>query len=166
MPRARQRRPAPPTALADPTLLETAGALQRARDAWGDFLHAYQWDHFVTLTYERVVPPARARCDFTDGFVRRAAFEARRPLAWFYALEWDAAGERVHVHALIAGTARLDAGRRGRAWKAGNTCVREYDATRGAAWYVVKSLVDGRDDSDNYDISRRRPPRRLHRSAA
>ena len=166
MPSAQHRQPTPPPTLAGPTLHETAGALRRAREAWGDFLHAYQWDHFVTLTYERPVPPARARADFTDGFVRRAAFEARRPLAWFYALEWDAAGERVHVHALIAGTAGLDAGRVGRAWTAGNTCVRQYDATRGAAWYVVKSLVDGRDDSDAYDISRRRPPRLLHREAA
>lgn len=154
MSRVKQRGTAPPR-LTDAAAEEAAAALRSFRDAYGAFLHAYRWDHFVALTYKWAVPPAEAARDFRDGFVRRLAFDAGHPLAWFYALERDAAGDRVHVHALVARTAALTSDQVERAWRAGNTRVRRYDPARGGARYVVKSILPG---SDDYDISRRRPP--------
>src|SRR3954468_4741713 len=77
---------------------------RRVRAEWDSFLQSARWSHFATLTTSELVSVDRLRREFVDGFVRRLARPAQRPLAWFYAMEPSADGERHHIHALLAHT--------------------------------------------------------------
>jgi hypothetical protein len=135
------------------------GAQDRAAaaNAWGRYLQQFEWTHVLTLTYRCEASPERARRDFVDGFVRRAAFEAAQPVRWFYVLEGgDDVGRRLHIHAFVSGTAHLPIVRLECAWREGFTDIHAYDASRGAAFYVVKTLRG--DAHDRYDSSPKLPP--------
>jgi hypothetical protein len=121
--------------------------------AWGMHLSAFAWAHVAHLTYGWEVTPEQAFRDFRERFIRRASKSARRPLQWFVAVERAAAGRAVHMHALLAGTERLLIAQLERAWRAGSIVVEPYDLTRGAAYYVAKSITERH---DWYDVSRRR----------
>jgi hypothetical protein len=124
--------------------------------ACGAWLRGFVWDHYVTLTAAGDLSPARLRREFIDVFVRRLARRAQRPICWFYVIERGGVGGPAHVHALVAGTARLTTHDIALAWKLGHTRILCYDAARGAAYYVAKRLGEWTD----YDISSRRPPAR------
>ena len=57
---------------------------------------------------------------------------------------------RLHMHALLRGTAQLSVQEIRAAWKEGRAVVRKYDPTKGAAFYFAKCI--GRDVVD-YDVS-------------
>lgn len=130
--------------------------VSQLREHWAIYLAMMDWRHFVTLTFASAISVGRARHQFVDGFVRRCAFHALTPIPWFYAIERDAVGDRIHVHALIAATGTLTVARMEENWNAGCSRIRIYDRARRAAWYVVKTV--GTDEAE-YDISRRLPPR-------
>ena len=125
------------------------------RDYWAGHLATLAWDHYATLTFASAVSVNRARREFVDGFVRRCAFHSLRPIFWFYAMERDAIGDRIHVHALIAGTTLVNVARIEGSWPAGHSRIRIYNRTRGAAGYVVKTIAT---DHAEYDVSTRWPP--------
>ena len=129
---------------------------RRVRAEWNAFLQSARWSHFATLTTRELVSVDRIKREFVHGFVRRVAVPAQRPLAWFYAIEPHADGQRYHVHALLAHTETVKVAQLERAWKLGKTHIVVYDPRRGAADYVSKYL-DG--NPDHYDISRRPLPR-------
>ena len=136
---------------------EATGCIdRRQRIAWAEFLQQADWSHFATLTTSEPVSVDRLRREFVAGFVRRLARPAQRPLAWFYAMEPSADGQRHHVHALLAHTESLNVAQLGRAWKLGNTRILVYDPRRGAAGYVSKHLAA---NPELYDVSRRHLPR-------
>ena len=141
--------------IADPVATAAWERAARVRRAWGEYLGRFAWHPFATLTFERPCTPERARRAFVEGYARRLARQAQRPVPWFYAVEFDALGERPHVHALVAGTGGLTIGQLERAWRHGNTRVLAYDPERGAAFYVCKAIAGAR---ALYDLSRRRPP--------
>ncbi len=80
---------------------------RRVRAEWDCFLHSARWSHFATLTTSELISVDRLKREFVDGFVRRLARPAQRPLAWFYEIEPSADGQRHHVHALLVHTASL-----------------------------------------------------------
>lgn len=123
---------------------------------WGSYLATLDWGHYLTLTFANAISLARARLEFVNGFVRRCAFHALRPIPWFYSIERDAIGDRIHLHALTAGTQLLTIGRMEENWTAGHSRIRIYDRTARAALYVVKTLGS---DAAEYDISKRLPRR-------
>ena len=129
---------------------------QRVRAGWDSFLQSARWSHFATLTTSERVSVARLRREFVAGFVRRLERPAQRPLAWFYAMEPSADGERHPVHALLAHTESLQTAQLERAWKLGHTRIVVYDPRRGAAGYVSKHLAR---NPELYDLSRRYLPR-------
>lgn len=126
------------------------------REQWGRYLATMDWRHFLTLTFASAVSVGRARREFVDGFIRRCALVALRSVPWYYALERDAVGDRIHLHALVAGTELVTIARMEESWTAGESCIRVYDPTGRAAWYVAKTLGT---DAAEYDISRRLPAR-------
>ena len=130
----------------------------RIRAECASFLQSVRWSHFATLTTRELVSVDRIKREVVHGFARRVARAAQRPLAWFYAIEPHADGERYHVHALLAHTEVLEIGQLERAWKLGNTRIVVYDPQRGAADYVSKHLAY---NPDLYDLSRRPLPRRV-----
>ncbi len=124
----------------------------RTRRAWGAFLSGFLWHHFATLTfaYQPSVPVAIRRFGV---FVRRLEQRAQERVHWFYVLERGAAG-MFHVHSLLSGTNRLHAASVADAWSWGRADASDYDARRGAAYYVTKSVAS---DVVEYDIDP--PPR-------
>jgi hypothetical protein len=109
--------------------------------AFGHWLHAYEWNHFVTATCETERSVAIITRHFVNGFVRRAAFEAHGFVAWFAVIE-KGKGGRLHVHALVGGTGLVSGAQLGRCWKLGNCHAVEYDPALGAAYYVTKDVQD------------------------
>lgn len=122
----------------------------------GTYVGTLEWHHFVTLTMDRGAPSDWLRREFENRFIRRLAFEARRRIDYFVAVEWDTLTEQfAHLHALVHGTVNLSVKRIRSRWPHGFTDVAPYDPRRHAAHYVVKGLIF---DADCYDWSRCRPP--------
>ena len=139
----------------DPCAIAEWFKQHRTRCAWDEFLHRYAWAHFGTLTAAEEWSAERLRREFLDGWVRRAAWHARSPVPWFAVIEKGPVGGRAHLHALVAGTARVSTKVLEAAWRIGNAQVRAYEPQRGGAFYVAKSIPDG---CEWYDVSRRRAP--------
>jgi hypothetical protein len=153
MPDRRHRKPERPASLADAHLERAGREGERLRREWGDFLATFAWCHFVTLTLRQPCSPERLRRRFLDQWIRRLASMTQTSPPYFFAIEETCAGWP-HVHALVAATAALTTARLESAWDYGFTDVREYDASRGGAHYVVKGI--GR-TCELYDVSRRLP---------
>ena len=142
---------------------EVAAMGRRRRIAWAEFLQQFEWSHFATLTTRTPITADRLTGEFKQGFIRRLAWIAQRPIPWFCALEYGVERSAPHLHALIANTSSITTDELQRAWKLGNTRITIYDPGRAAAFYVSKQLLDS---PDNFDLSTRRPPLVLHRRAA
>ena len=91
---------------------------------------------------------------FRDGFIRRAAVQARKPVPHFCCIERREHGHH-HVHALTSGTELLLVAELEAMWGWGFARVQVYDPHRRAAYYVSKELHEGNDD---FFVSRRWPP--------
>ncbi len=66
---------------------DEVAANRRLCRAWGDWLDESEWSHVATLTSRNPLSEECLRAEFRNGFIRRAARLAQRPLAWFYAIE-------------------------------------------------------------------------------
>jgi hypothetical protein len=118
-------------------------------DAYADWLRRWDrvpdrpWALFVTLTFlERIHPEQAARRfgRFLDGCVRGG-----RPVRWARATELQARGA-IHYHALlpdVSGASPFDLVRLWKRVGGGSADVRDYDASRGAAWYLAKTVARG-----------------------
>lgn len=158
------RLPWPPTLKrrhGERTFLQSSGGSAtdpaRVAEAWVTYLKSFRWAHVATLTSES----ARSRPElvrlFKDGFVRQLAYQAQRGIAWFYAVEYDAATRCVpHIHALLGHTEMLTVKQIERSWPGGHTRIVRYDPTQEGAAYVTKDLLL---DPDGYDWSKRLPSR-------
>jgi hypothetical protein len=123
--------------------------------AWGQHLSSFRWTHVATLTHSRLMPPPRLTWLFAR-FVRHLEQIAQGPVPWFCAVE--AGSQSAHLHALLAGTSHLGVRQIAARWTHGYTRVAQYDASRGAAYYVAKAIASA---PDSYDVSRRSPPRAM-----
>src|SRR4051794_20658575 len=124
-----------------------------AAQRMGEWLHGFQWDHFVTLTFRRGASVAGALAAFAR-WHRWITRSAGTPVPHFVVAEGDSAGTGVHLHVLIAGTAALSTTMLAEAWKHGHTRVLIYDSRRGASFYVSKQISAGAE----WDMSHRLPP--------
>jgi len=79
---------------------------------------------------------------------------AQQDVYYFRATE-RTAGNRYHVHALLAGTEHLPVDAVQDAWREGFAQARQYDRTRNGVYYVTKSLI-----RPNADYDLQLPPRR------
>ncbi len=109
-----------------------------ARRGWGTWLGGFPWHHFATLTFAYQPSPAAASRRLST-WIRRLEQRAQERVYWFYALERGAAGT-LHLHSLVSGTRRLRAASVKAAWSYGRADASDYDARRGASYYVTKSL--------------------------
>jgi hypothetical protein len=130
--------------------------VRATRWIWGRWLDAHAWDHFVTATCRSERSSPELAREFVRGFVRRVAFDARRSIGWYAAIE-NGRGGRLHLHALLWGTGKVAAERLAEAWKAGICCAVPYNPHRGAAQYVTKGIDDR---VVWWDVSRTWPPGR------
>lgn len=118
-------------------------ALQRA---WADFLGRFEWQWFVTLTFDprRAFPAGHRKAD-REAFWWCGQVEhlLRRPVAWVYAPERGPTGQW-HVHALFLGIGAPEEWRAPRAlWTARNGYldVRPVTDSDGALMYATKSAA-------------------------
>lgn len=142
-----------------------SGNASRVRDAWGAHLHRFAWTHWLTLT--PVLPECTGEPlwrEFRLGFVRRLAWEARRPVQWVAAMERGQGGV-LHIHALVGGTGELSLASVAGAWRQGVKSVDRFDANRRAAWYLSKTLHLPDREWARFDTSKRLPQERGARAA-
>lgn len=124
--------------------------------AWGDYLRRYTWAHWLTLTTCYAMSADRLLWEFKELYVRRVSRAARQPVPYFAVVERGTGGSRLHLHALIGGTAHAEMRWLQCAWKRGLTSVEQYDPGLGAAWYISKTMIGS---WDAYELSRRIPLR-------
>lgn len=128
----------------------------RVKQAWGQHLGRYPWDHFLTLTFRRESIADFARRSWL-AYVRRLEKLAAMPLVWFYGTEYGALG-RLHIHALTLNTGQLSITQLHREWyqpapsSRGMTRIAVYSPLLGAAHYVAKYVTK---DLADYDVSDR-----------
>jgi hypothetical protein len=128
--------PAPAGTRRRPTLIEE----------WHRLTVRYCWDHFVTLTFAVPASPERAHRTFQE-YVRKLTSVACGPVGWVYVVD-RGRSDRVHIHALLAGTAELCECDMKRFWRHGKQVdIRVYDEQQGAAKYLVAKIgiPDGTD---------------------
>lgn len=129
---------------------------QRIKQAWGQHLGRYPWDHFLTLTFRRESVADFARRSWLS-YVRRLELAAGMPLVWFYGTEYGSLG-RLHIHALTLNTGSLPIRILHREWwqdpplPRGLTKIAVYSPLLGAAHYVSKYVTK---DLADYDVSDR-----------
>jgi hypothetical protein len=141
----------------DPEGFEAAREQRSVTRAWGEHLRSRQWAFVVTLTTRFEMGADTCLRIFKEGYIRRLAAIAGHPVPYFVVIEGGTADQQGHIHALVAGVEDLPVWRLRWAWKKGFTHVRRYDPSRGAAYYVSKTIGGVTDD---YEVSRRMPPRR------
>lgn len=116
------------------------------------------WSHFATLTARSPMSDAALVRSFENKFIRQLNRLSGRQVDYFFAIERSADPSfGGHIHALLHGTKELTTRAIRDQWMLGNTSVSVYDRERDAALYVSKGILL---DPDNYDVSRRWPPRR------
>lgn len=130
--------------------------LRRFRDAMAGWLSRCDWRHYATLTDDYGNTP-QSLLRQGRRFVRRLESRALQRVDYFLIVE-GARRDFPHLHALLLGTDFLTVREIERAWRLGFTSVRRYDATRGAADYVVKELARVDFDPDLWDIRFPREP--------
>jgi hypothetical protein len=127
--------------------------------AWGNHIHSFLWDHWVTLTSRFNAGPIVLATEFRNGYIRRLGWHAKQPITWYATFERSPAGI-FHIHALIAGTDELTCATVAGAWKLGRTDVDKYDGARAASWYMSKTVHLADEYWPRAEMSRREPPRR------
>lgn len=136
MRRRSPRREVTLTAADDPDAV-LALANRVVRHAWGEWLYAYAWSHFVTICLPPGPSPSDGLAIFTRG-VRQLAGYSQRPVSWACSVERGRRSGLTHVHALVGGLEALSVLEVSRPWRWTIEQCRVYDPTRGAAWYVSK----------------------------
>ncbi len=144
----------------DPARLHTyprTGGGAGIPDAMGEFLSAYEWSHFVTLTTRTPRSQERILRVFEQRFVRPLARVTQTKIPYFYVVESVLpAGGFPHIHALLGSTEPLPNRLIEKTWTEGFSRVTKYDPRKGAAWYLTKSIES---IPDSYGLSRRFPKR-------
>jgi hypothetical protein len=132
---------------------EIARANRVVRWAWGDWLCAYVWSHFLTFSPPAGVTVADA-VEMLKRGVRRLEGYTEHRVPWAASVERGRSG-LVHVHVLLAGLERSTVREVEFPWRTMPTHCRVYNPAMGAAWYVCKEQV-GADGV--FERSKRFPP--------
>lgn len=132
-------------------------APQELSTCWTDWLAAFHWDHFATLTFAEPRSEASAARAFNSYVRALRALTHGGSVGYFCGYEYGTFG-RLHLHALIrTSTPQPDIGPRGlphsskalpdellwHTWfeRFGRAQVSRYDPKRGAAGYVTKYVT-------------------------
>jgi len=131
------------------------------RSAWVHWLKSYHWHWFCTFTFKEDTSPSLACSIFRKWFSRmeQATYQSsdlklarRRGLLYVAVVEYTYHG-RVHLHAVVGGSKRLDAMRRVRfmhRWEGTAAhltgMARIYPADPSAVGYILKYLGKARDE--------------------
>lgn len=121
------------------------------RHAWGEWLNAFHWDAWCTLTFREERSHASATRAF-ERFGRWLRREGNPAAGWFYAHEVGSYG-RLHLHALVGGLEPYTSRRALWRWwfdHYGRAQILPFDPGRGAAYYVSKYVTKG--ELSHYDI--------------
>lgn len=120
---------------------ESNDRTMQAAAPYGAWLSKYSWDHFLTVGFPDFLRPEAVQARFRKG-IRALESYWGHLLAWAATVEYGASGGRPHVHALISGSAVHPVRELVYPWKFLHTHARDYDPTRGAAYYATKQCND------------------------
>lgn len=117
---------------------------------WTKLLGGFVWIHSATLTTRFTLPRDALYAALRNGFIRRIARIAGRPVPWF-ATDEMTQSRRPHLHVLVGNTESLTTTQLSWAWKEGHSRISVVRDPDSAIRYTVKNL--GR-YPDRYDMSR------------
>jgi hypothetical protein len=116
---------------------------EKTRRTYRDLLIGVPWTLFATLTFPVRTTEKAANRTFHDWLRDLAKAAGTGPISWYCVHERHASGDR-HLHALLAGVPRKQAGTAKALWK-GDSKIEPFDVGRryGAVAYVTKDIVNG-----------------------
>jgi hypothetical protein len=123
------------------------------RAAYTEFLKQFGWSHFATFT--AATSSDDRLLHRLPQAIRQLERVAQGPVRAFWVRERGACGTP-HLHVLLTGTAGIACERIDRAWRIGRADVEIYDPTRGAVFYLTKSLME---PDARWDLSSKLPGR-------
>lgn len=124
------------------------------RKTWVSLLNRYNWDWFVTLTFEGLPTTYTAQNRLKRWLVTLKRQE-KRNIGYYKAMEFTRLGVP-HFHLLMG---NLGGVRRDKYWKLwfsqnGRARILPYDSKLGAGYYLTKYVLkDEYTNSENWDIS-------------
>lgn len=112
----------------------------------------YDWRWFCTLTFR----PGIRRWAIAQLFVNLiSAIELKegKKTSWVRVIEHGSLGGRLHIHALIAGTAHVSRHEAELMWSdiAGGAEIGQYDPDSRGLSYILKTIEDDPNNCDNLD---------------
>lgn len=144
--------------LAMPLLSSGMVGEQDHRAAYTEFLKQFEWSHFATFT---AATSSDDRLLYRlPQAIRNMEKAAKGPVRAFWVRERGTCGTP-HLHALLTGTEGLSCKQIDRAWRIGRADVQSFDPSRGAVYYLTKSLLE---PDARWDLSSRLPRRVIDRA--
>ena len=116
------------------------GSPVETRKALADWLSTFEWDWFCTLTF--ALPRRSNALSLVPRWIERSVFPLyiASGLAWF-AEEYHADGERLHLHGLIHLDPVPSFERLSKHWRRIGRCkIEQHDPSRGAVDYCAKYI--------------------------
>jgi hypothetical protein len=117
--------------------------------AWQDYLSAFEWTHFLHLTFAFEPTPESAE-KALQGWRRRVTRVNDGSVEYFKTLTRGPVDGHWHLHLFTINTETLSCTQLKGAWRHGDARVETYDPGLGGVWYVLTQ--PGADDGE-YDIS-------------
>lgn len=97
----------------------------------GEWLHGFQWQFFLTLTFRRSMSLWQS-----ERYFKNYIKQYDNGIIYFFVLEPHRLRHGYHVHLLLGKTSTLIK------WKHGNSDIQPYDSQRGAVYYVAKYIIE------------------------
>lgn len=122
------------------------------RGAWVEHLKSIPWETFVVLTFYNDGPAAMAMAEFRK-WIRRLHRIGHGRVEYFVATERGPATVRVHLHALLRGTAAMTGEQMERVWYAGKAkTIVPFTPDVGGEAYVTKAIEVAERDGNDYEL--------------
>jgi len=115
------------------------------RDSFGEWLHKYEWDWFITLTFRNKQSLETAKHSFIR-FIRGLKSDGN----YFMVIEDGHTKHNVHIHALLGNMGNISMQQILLDWKNKNGIaqVGKYDEQLGARYYITKCINNDKIDWD------------------
>ena len=126
--------------------------MREYRQEVAHFLVGFRWTHVAHLGCEKPMTSHRLWVEFRYRFIRRLEQSAQNRLQWYCVEEADSSG-RLHLHALLGGTAQLRIKDLDRSWKCGFGRFTIYPLRFSSRFSAVCYMLKEVDENALHDVS-------------
>ena len=127
--------------------------LTNARDEWAKYLNTFQWEWFVTLTFDKRISTLIAFKKFNRWKVMLKKAVGHKVFYFLLIEKPKYNGDNVHLHIFLNGVKGQNPDKWKQRWLeiAGVSDIKPYDNTQGASYYLSDKIVYREED---YKFSR------------